>query len=256
MTSSRSAWAAGLLLLMFTIGASHPGFAADKPKLTDQLRAAIKSGGPESARKRFKEIYPEHKDDYVIDVQSLIALVSEYMAAGNVEAGQAVAEINAQVSQDYMRDSLAKAAPGMEEQMKALQQAEKEQAAQAKAEEQRVQAQTDARNHGKPRSDLERFLGLYGDPASNRQLFVTRSCDGYLVVGAMWGDVAPWWMRSASNTVFTYADSFTNLALEFQVSADGKATSLTHDLEGLASPLKRAGPLPKAFENCLERPQR
>ena len=53
--------------------------------------------------------------------------------------------------------------------------------------------------------DLERFTGLYSDPEEsneNRKLWVMVSCDGQLVSGALWGDVAPWWMKSEGDNVF------------------------------------------------------
>lgn len=65
---------------------------------------------------------------------------------------------------------------------------------------------------GEPRDDLERFYGIYGDGESGRDFFVTAAKrppgaekeipPGYLMIGAMWGDVAPWYMKSVSETRF------------------------------------------------------
>jgi len=68
---------------------------------------------------------------------------------------------------------------------------------------------------GKPRDDLERFYGLYGDPDNpGRDFFVVEAKrpkfaeqapeipPGYLMIGAMWGDVAPWYMKAVSETRF------------------------------------------------------
>ena len=121
----------------------------------------------------------------------------------------------------------------------------------------RSSARNKKRRRGKARTDLARFTGLYGDPADRdrlRTLFVTVSCDGYLVTGPMWADVGPWWMRSAADNVFTYADDWTNLSMEF--TGRGENTRLTHDVEGLSSPLQRLGPLPGDWPECQERPLR
>ena len=68
---------------------------------------------------------------------------------------------------------------------------------------------------GAPRDDLERCNGLYGDPDNpGRDFFVVEAkrpkfaeqapevppC--YLMIGAMWGDVAPWYMKALSETKF------------------------------------------------------
>lgn len=65
---------------------------------------------------------------------------------------------------------------------------------------------------GEPRDDLERFYGVYGDGESGRDFFVAAAKrppgaekeipPGYLMIGAMWGDVAPWYMKSVSETRF------------------------------------------------------
>lgn len=71
---------------------------------------------------------------------------------------------------------------------------------------------------GRPRDDLDRFYGVYGDAAHpGRDFFVTQAKrpayaeqappipPGYLMIGAMWGDVAPWYMKSISETEFEQA---------------------------------------------------
>jgi len=108
-------------------------------------------------------------------------------------------------------------------------------------------------------SDLERFTGLYGDPEEgdeNRKLWVMVSCDGQLVSGALWGDVAAWWMESEGDNVFTYADSFFKLGMEFETDEDGKAIRMNHDLSFLKTPLEKLGPIPDDWEPCVERPKR
>ena len=110
-----------------------------------------------------------------------------------------------------------------------------------------------------PREDLQRFTGLYGDPEEKnetRRLWIMISCDGYLVSGALWGDVAPWWMTSEAENIFTYADSFFKLRLEFETDSDGKIKAMIHDFTGIKSPLKLLAPVPEEWGPCLERPKR
>jgi hypothetical protein len=107
--------------------------------------------------------------------------------------------------------------------------------------------------------DLERFSGLYGDPEESneyRKLWVMVSCDGQLVSGALWGDVAPWWMTAEGNNIFTYADSFFKLRVEFETDEEGKAIRMIHDLSFLKTPLEKLGPIPEDWDPCLERPKR
>ena len=96
---------------------------------------------------------------------------------------------------------------------------------------------------GEPRDDVERYLGLYGEPGRG-QFFVTEAKrpkyaeqspempPGYLAIGAMWGDVAPMHMKSHSETKFEqvdlsdFAPEKPNVA-EFEFGPDGKAVALT-----------------------------
>ena len=121
-------------------------------------------------------------------------------------------------------------------------------------EERRTQEKLAAQSRGKSRDDLQRFAGLYGEP--KREIFVTVSCDGYLVTGPMWADVGPWWMRSAADKVFTYADSWQSFSMEFEADGDGRIVRMKHEIEGAPSPMEHAGPLPDEWGDCLERPLR
>ncbi len=140
------------------------------------------------------------------------------------------------------------------------QRAEKEQREKNREEERkRLQQERVINSQGEPRNDLERFTGLYGDPAESnqsRKLWVTVSCDGYLVSGALGGDASPWWIKSAGDKVFTYSDSFSKIRMEFETDTNGNAVRMIHDLEHLKSPLERLGPLPDNWDPCLERPKR
>ena len=107
--------------------------------------------------------------------------------------------------------------------------------------------------------DLGRYTGLYGDPEESneyRKLWVMVSCDGQLVSGTLWGGAAGWWMKSEGDNVFTYADSFSNVRMEFETDKDGKAIRMNHDLSSIKTPLKRLGPIPDDWDPCFEQPKR
>jgi hypothetical protein len=116
---------------------------------------------------------------------------------------------------------------------------------------------------GEPRSDLERFVGVYGDPAQQsdtpRNLYAAPRCDGYLVVGATWGDASPWHLRSTADAAFE-AELFGGqmIHVTFQTAPDGSPRSLAHDVDGLDSPLQYIGPVPDDWVpgGCLPPPVR
>ena len=119
----------------------------------------------------------------------------------------------------------------------------------------------DAWDPGPSRTDLDRFAGLYADPAApdeRKSFWVAKGCDGRLVTGAMWGDASPWWMTSVSDRVFEYEDSWTKIRMEFEAGSGGSASGMTHDREDiLPSPLTRIGPLPPEWrtEECIQPPE-
>jgi hypothetical protein len=118
---------------------------------------------------------------------------------------------------------------------------------------------------GEPRNDLERFYGVYGDPNDNsgRNFFVTQARtppyaeqapqipEGYLMIGAMWGDVAPWYMKSVSETRFEqqWVNSGAEpIVVEFELDPDGNAVALSFDtVFADRGRLARVGDLPEGF---------
>ena len=248
------------LCLLLAVLAATPALSQEKPSLSAEIGSVIEAEGTDAAKQRFAEIYPADKADYEVDIQGMMALGQSYMQAGDMERGMAVMEMMSVISQDMASAAMGTYNPRMAEmQQQAIEadRAAEEQAAREKEEEQRIQQQTEAQARGQARDDLYRFTGIYGDPADRdrlRTLFVTVSCDGYLVTGPMWADVGPWWMRSAADSVFTYADAWTHLSMEF--TGSGENTRLAHDVEGLANPAERLGPLPADWPGCQERPRR
>ena len=93
-----------------------------------------------------------------------------------------------------------------------------------------------------------------------RRFFVDHSCDGYLRFGALWGDVAPWMMKSVADAEFIQGRADPGQAsairLRFEVGSDGRAQALTHNLTDLGLPLRvtRLGDLPAAWVPDCRRP--
>jgi hypothetical protein len=234
---------------------------AGEPVIAPEIGRIIAEDGVDAANARFAELTSAGGLDYAVENQGLMVLMTSYMQAGNEQAATAVGEMYAQMMQQMLSGAGNAYPPGMAEAMAEAQKAQEDREAQHRAEkeaEQQIQKKQQDQSRGKSRGDLERFKGLYSDPDTNdtgRSIFVTVSCDGYLVTGPMWADVGPWWMRSAADKVFTYTDSWTNLSLEF-VGGGGRGTGLKHDIEGIISPLENKAPLPDDWDDCVERPVR
>jgi hypothetical protein len=241
---------------LFTLSGSV--VAQGAPVIAPEIGQLIAEQGVGAANARFAELIQSPGLDYNTENQGLMTLLSSYMQAGNNEAVEAVGQMYAQLTQQMLSGASSALPPGMMEEMQKADEAAKAQRAEEQAVEQEMQQKAEARSRGKSRDDLERFVGLYSDPDSddtNRTVFVTVSCDGYLVAGPMWADVGPWWMRSAADKVFTYADSWTNLSFEF-VGDDSRGMLLKHDIEGAVSPLENKAPLPDEWDDCQPRPIR
>jgi len=234
--------------------------AQEKPSLSEEIGSVLEAEGISAGKQRFADLYPAHKDEYEVDPQDLMELGQGYMQAGDMETGMAVMEMLGAIVAEMSTEAMQTHSPQMAEMARKAEEEERAARAQEaidREEAQRSQERKEAQLRGKARSDLGRFKGIYGDPRDRerlRTLFVTVSCDGYLVTGPMWADVGPWWMRSAADTVFTYADDWTSLSVEF--SGSGESTTLTHDIEGVVSPAARLGALPAEWDKCMERPLR
>lgn len=248
------------VFLLFTVLFPGPGLASE-PTIAPEIGRIIAEEGIEAANARFSEMVNDPSLDVTMEIQGLTTLATAYIQANNIEAATAVGNMTQQLTMAMMSGISMQQQPGMTAQMDAYKQGEEAAAAQDAAEKKeqlKLEQRRLAQEQGKSRDDLDRFKGLYapkgGDP--NKALFVTISCDGYLVTGPMWADVGPWWMRSAADHVFTYSDSWTDLSMEFTAGPDGKITGLKHDVDGLGSPADRSGDLPADWPACQERLRR
>lgn len=235
------------LPLALAMLAASPGSAQVKtPKtpLSQAVRAALAEHPPDTVLKRFSESLESASLEYEVDFQGLNALGLEYMQAGETEKGIVALGIASRAAQIMATGLLS---PEVLEAAAAAQaELEKEQAQASSSQPGAVPSDL-----GPPRDDLERFQGLFAslEDGPQRALFVLRGCDGRLLVGPMWADVAPWTMRSVAETEFTWpGNSFAKpLHIKLILGPDGAVIGLEHDLEVLYSPLHRIGDLEKSF---------
>jgi len=232
--------------------------AQNKILLSDAIQSELDAKGIEIAKKYFTAQFESNKNSYEVDIDGISELSGLYANAGKIELSGAVMEIAMPFIEYSMTNQMSQSPNEDARKLAEMQQTEKNK--QSKNE--NVVSKKDneiVSDQGKPRDDLERFTGLYGDSSDkdkNRKLWVMVSCDNYLVVGALWGGAAPWWMKSESDKKFSYADSFISLKIEFVTDANGKAIKMNHDLSYLKNPLERLEPIPADWEPCVERPKR
>jgi hypothetical protein len=231
--------------------------AQNNPPLSEEIRHVLDSKGVEAAKARFAEIFPAKQEQYTLDPEVFAKLGSEYMQAGDMEAGGALLEMMGAITQAMVEEALADQPEIAEklEEMKAMSETLPTGAStESKADDSADDQEDDDFDFGPGRDDLEQFTGIYDDPENDdelRRLWVRVSCDGHLVVGALWGDVAPWIMRSTGKMSFNYQDAWQQLSLEFN-----GAKQMTHNLDYLSNPLERVGPLPSKWDSCYEMPTR
>ena len=230
--------------------------AQQQPVIAPEIEQLISEEGVDAAKARFTVLSASESLDMSVEIQGLYQLMSTYMSTGNSAAGEAVAEMAAQLTQNMIKQSM----PGLAEQMEAQQkqeEASKAQQEEAEFQQRKAEQKRLTQSRGKSRNDLEQFKGLYAavdDTELNRALFVTVSCDGYLVIGAMWADVSNWWMRSASDRVFSFSDSSFSFSAEFVPGQNGETNTLNHDIDGVTSPMEWKRALPEGYQDCLKRP--
>lgn len=109
---------------------------------------------------------------------------------------------------------------------------------------------------GASRDDLERFYGLYALPDDpQKKLFVAPAesgdpgsplPEGYLMVGAMWGDGADWIMRSTGDASFEHREPALPVSVSFETGAGGEATAMSIQSSFMSyDRAERAGDLPE-----------
>lgn len=251
------------LVLMLVLISSRTGSAqaTGEAMIAPEIERVIAEEGIDAAKSRYQELSQSESLDVMLETLGLQNLFSTYQLGGKLGAAEAVAEMMSDMTMKMMSASMDMyMPPGMAEQMEAQQQAEQKAKAQRQQEqlaEQRLREEKLAKQRGQSRNDLTRFSGLFGVPGVNepgRTIFVSVSCDGYLVTGPMWADISPWWMRSASGLVFTHSGPQNEFSMEFETGDGDKVVRMRHDIDGVTSPLEWKQDLPKEWRKCMERP--
>jgi hypothetical protein len=235
-----------LLPLLFAWPASAQ-VAAKRPLLSDAIRTTIEKDGADAARQRYQEIAQDQANTYEFDLKALVDLGSAYIQRGETEKGQVIFEIAALAA--MVVSGVPREAAGAATRP-------------ARPTARRETGEEAARRRtlallGPGRDDLKRFHGVYGDASAQdgprRNFAVEQSCDGHLRLGAMWGDVMPWTMKSVGDVEFvqgaTDPGQTTPIRIRFELDGDGRARALTHNMTDLGLPLRvaRIGDLPAAW---------
>lgn len=235
-------------------GVSVSVSAQEKPSLADELRQAFAMEGVDGVRQKFEDIWPARKSSYDTDPAAILVFMQELAQSGDMEAMTALADISGIVMQDTLSQQMPGAVADHGSQAAIPGDGVGDRETRDPGIEEQVVDKASARQEGAPRDDLIRFAGLYakvGDPPA-KSVMVSQTCDGHLMAAPLWADTAPWRMRSATDTVFTYSDSFMAFEMEFQLDANRNGKAFSHDIDGLDTPLQRIGDLPDDYADCLE----
>lgn len=124
----------------------------------------------------------------------------------------------------------------------------------------------DGSSLGPALADPERYYGVYAEPGRpGRAWFITEATrpayaerapevpPGHLMLGAMFGDVAPWQLKTLSRTEFVQAYPGSGqsepVAIEFRLDANGEAAAFRFTAAALGDDewLERTGDLPDGW---------
>jgi hypothetical protein len=240
-----------LLLAVMVVDPAAAQEAAARARISEALRSALEKETPAVVEKRFLEALQSGNPEYVLESKELSDLAIEYMKKGDMERGQVVMAVAAQVAQIQAAELMP---PGMAESLAAAAKAEREERAArpARVTEEELGRRRSLALLGAGRDDLHRFHGLYGRPEDNgnRPVFLVGNCNGHLLIGGQFGGIPTSALRSLGDTRFVSAgvDFDKPVHLEIMIGADGKPTRIVHDMTYIASPLLRLGDLPSEYE--------
>ena len=113
-------------LLLITTAFAFAQGDVDQPltPLSERLKSIISNQGAAAADSWFKDNWAVSKDQYAVDPDALIALMSDYLNAGDSISAQVVGEITASVMQDALAGEMQVNTPEMLEELNAQQQAD------------------------------------------------------------------------------------------------------------------------------------
>jgi hypothetical protein len=252
MRTLRASVAALAVAIVLFQSTASTGMAQDqrKPLLSEEIRRVLEADGPEAAQRRFDEIFPDQADRFEIDMPAMGQLAADRGQAGDMESLQVIYEMIATLTPAQMAEHAPEVAAAVAAQEEADREAAERAAAERAAREEAATA-----GLGPARDDLERFAGDYGEPDKQgpgaRNLFVGWTCDGYLLMGASWGDAAPWQLESVGETKFKHAGPYRSFAAEFELDESGKPIALIHDMDDLGLPSRLESVEPPWEPECL-----
>ena len=157
-TPLRTVSVLGLLCLIF----SSQARAQDKELLSAEVGTVLEEQGLRAAQQRFEELYPAQQERYEPDATGMYEIASGYMQAGDMETAEALMEMAATV----MAGAAAAYTESMYGDMAAMQTKAASTAAAEQDAEAVAAAPAVAWDPGPSRADLDRFAGLYSDPAA------------------------------------------------------------------------------------------
>jgi len=218
-----------------------------RPLLSETIRQVMEEEGVEAATRRFREIHPDRRDDFRLDMEGMADLGREYMMQGEMEKGTAVMQMVAALA----RESMGGAMPGDLPTEPGRPPGEQPTGEEERGEE-RVEAPAELSDEV-----VRRFSGIYRDPdeaREDRRFFLAEDpCGGAMMFGAMWGDAQNTYLRVESGTVLQEAAypgmRDEPLRLEATLGPGGKAQRLEHDATWFGSPLVRDGDLPEDWNS-------
>ena len=263
-----------------------------KPPLSTEVRRLLEEKGVDGTRQELPMLVMTARDTHEFDVDGMVALGREYLEAGDAEAAVAVlnlallmdmqsAEANVALAEAYLAQGTPSLATMYYQQALAndpqneparqgllalgeeLPETREEREARREAERRRQEAEVASIDwdRGERRDDVESFTGRYADP--NREVehwvfFVAETCagSGYLMTSGEWGDVAPWVLRSETETGFGQVAAYPGqepMHFEFELGPDGVPTAVV--MTGLydePTRLERLGPLGDGWQPAGE----
>jgi hypothetical protein len=230
------------VLVLGALGVPFPGSAqqagerpsrSEKPLVSETIQVVLERDGAEAARQRFQKILQD-RTQYRLDQEGLATLGAGYFQRGEIEKGQTVMDILLVLVEEQARAGMASLPPPPPPPPPPALPTE-------------PPAEPASLDLGPTRTDLGRFLGVYGDPARQgvdaRHVLIRLGCNGgRLEMGGLWGPVSPWVMTSVSDLEFEQGlmpPGYEPIRLVFETGPDGRAAALRTSLLSATGDLVR-----------------
>ena len=218
------------VLVLGALGVPFPGCAqqagerpsrGEKPLVSETIQVVLERDGAEAARQRFQKILQD-RTQYRLDQEGLATLGAGYFQRGEIEKGQTFMDMLLVLVEEQARAGIASLPPPPPPPALPAE----------------PPAEPASLDLGPTRTDLGRFLGVYGDPARQgtnaRHVLIRLGCNkGRLEMGGLWGPVSPWVMKSVSDREFEQdlmPPGWEPIRLAFETGPDGRAVAIRTSL--------------------------